>query len=154
MKNKKAFTLIELLVVVLIICILAAVAVPQYRLAVDKARYMEFVQMGRTIKNANEIYYLANGEYSTDLDELDIDIPADQKDNYGLAATHVIAYDHDYGYDVARIVFVYDHANNAKKPDGAIYCYAHTERAKKVCKTLGIHHADRDADDEERYFLK
>ena len=72
----KGFTLIELLVVVLIIGILSAVALPQYEKAVNKARAAEAWTYAKAFADAQKIYHLSNGEYTSDLSRLDIEMPA------------------------------------------------------------------------------
>jgi len=71
---KSGFTLLELLVVVLIIGILAAVALPQYKYAVAKAKFIQLKTASKAILESQRRYMLLHNEKSLDLSALDIDI--------------------------------------------------------------------------------
>ncbi len=146
MKNKQAFTLIELLVVVLIIGILAAVALPQYQVAVLKAKTTELLELTSDVKKAQEMYYLANNAYTVKLDELDIQFAANKLENqptYELGNQNRI---HLYGYGAVTVGIpgkigigrFYDHTTSSTSLNTTkTICFAHTDTANKVCKSLG-----------------
>ena len=67
-KKSKGFTLIEMLVVVLIIGILAGIALPQYQMAVTKAKVASILPIMRRWKDAMYEYKLQNDSYCPDDD--------------------------------------------------------------------------------------
>lgn len=82
-KNKKGFTLLEILIVILIVGVLAAIAIPQYQIAVRKTEFATLQPVVDAILDAENRYFLAQGTF-TDILNLDIDLPgAIYIDKYG-----------------------------------------------------------------------
>jgi len=77
LNSGKGFTLLELLVVVLIIGILAAIALPQYQLAVDKAEFTKYQAMVSSLRDAYDEYVLIHGEGTKDFNDLSFTMPDD-----------------------------------------------------------------------------
>ena len=92
---KSGFTLLELLVVVLIIGILAAIALPQYKDVVAKAKFTQLLTATKALFEAQQRYILIHGTRSSDLSALDIDIQGGTFTN-NLAINDNISF--DWGY--------------------------------------------------------
>lgn len=148
---KKGFTLIELLVVVLIIGILSAAALPEYQYAVRKSRMAALIPMLRAIKDSNVRFYLANGYYSANPADWDIDFPAGtQIKNVTDVSARIELPDGSVFNPVAKPMEGIAWPRVAGTPKNAASnqiwtaydsnrwrCYGTDDIGKRVCKTFG-----------------
>lgn len=155
-KNYKlGFTLIEMMVVVLIIGILAAIALPQYRMAVAKARISAILPIMRGWKDALMEYKLQHGDYdynNASADVLGISWPDDWECFNSLKTECENDYWYCFPNEEATGNVMCRHETNDNlfdiwmfQPDDPecevcrdkIMCLADGEEGNKVCKALG-----------------
>jgi type IV pilus assembly protein PilE len=143
--NKNGFTLIELLVVVLIVGILAAIALPQYQKTVKRAKVVEAIQIAKSMKDIQEAYFLATGNYATKLTQLDISYQGVLSNDDGIltnekfkivinhSGTHVDVY-----VPSLKNLNILAYFDNATGNHRGVLCYGSAEETKQLCKDAGF----------------
>lgn len=149
--TKNGFTLVELLVVVLIIGILTAVALSQYNITTDKTKLLRLLPLARSVKNPQEMYYLENGHYAKNWEDLGTDIlpfpmriSGDRAESYernlritlygGTEYMGVGPYSPDFLW-----IWNYDHGPG----HGRLDCYAYNDYAQKLRKRICTSNGNR-----------
>lgn len=142
---RKGFTLIELLMVMLVIAILAAIAWPQYQLAIDESRWSTMLPGAKSLKEAQERMWMQSSAYANSTDLLDISMPGTRTDNqvvsagitYTLSNTNdgnVVITTHEKMPDIILEMYL----NQSRNFPGEVHCKAITAstRATRLCEQL------------------
>ena len=162
-RGKQGFTLLELLVVVLIIGILASIALPQYQMAVTKAKVASILPLMRRWKDALQEYKLQHGGYCIDDGEcnaspegsdLGVNWPSDWNDGecgdsrecsndyWNCSANEEVSAGYVYcahGIDngIFTIWMLQPDEPDWEFARNRILCTAQDEEGNKICKALG-----------------
>ncbi len=154
-ERRSGFTLIELLVVVLIIGILAALALPQYRVSVCKARAAQLMPLMKSLWQAQQVYFAANNTYANDFSELSVQVPSGWKPTSSTGRTYssgdlAIAwadcleyesgkncFEHFSGISDACNLRLYLYMNINPGRINSCLAFNHSEVAEKTCQSLG-----------------
>ena len=152
-KKNKGFTLLEMLVVVLIIGILAGIALPQYQMAVTKAKVASILPIMRRWYDALTEYKLQHGNYFDengypDGTDLGVRWPwCESHPNCGNDYWECFANEEGTGY-----VYCFHNTNDGGdfsitiyQPDDELYpeyagmmtCETGGSEGHKICKALG-----------------
>ena len=139
------FTLVELLVVVLIIGILAAIGLPQYTKAVERARAVEAVTNLRALVTAEKVYQMSNGIATTDLTLLDLQLNGEINDGGKMVLSNFTYDVHNIGDGQEGFEIVASRNSNGNEvTDYYIYysyvggyaCVARNAQAKTICAAI------------------
>lgn len=150
MKTRNSgFTLIELLAVVLIIGILTAVALPQYRRSVQRAEAMEALVNLRSLFDSAKRYKAANSAVPGKLAGLDISFY--DADNTNLSNFNMGKYKYTFYSDSIQacrrtksgtgneycLRLYYKYTLDSTTYKDLLLCYPTTDQGKYLCEALG-----------------
>lgn len=139
---------------VLIIGILAAIALPQYRIAVEKSRFAQTLPLFRSLLDAQKRYEMANGTKDTNVDLFDINFAYSSKNEfisegtvqgtqyYTKSVTGDFALSPDgaifwHNIPGGYVVDFYGDNKAGRDYSGICYPYAVGTQGERVCKAFG-----------------
>jgi len=117
LRKDGGFTLVELLIVVVIIGILAAVGIPMYRGASDRAKASEAVSALGTVRSALRVWYAEKGEYPIHTDTVQVDSLGLDLSSNDLLGTFFDNNDYTYSSNAGGTTFLIIATGDTDPPD-------------------------------------